>query len=308
MVYQSLAEDQISAKYSKKIKQNPLSLTDTEGKCNLSHIQTSTEVYNSNPTYVSIYSLVQSSKHENFCQCDIDPRKVIKILFTGPNCLIKTSLLDEDIVIGILKSSFDPSCSIEKLPFCIISGRHRLVSLLTWAKYSGLDEKEYLDASIRVVLKVFSNSSDLHKSIIASNGSRNMPKTELINIQAATIGENTIPDVTQNFGEANLTFTEALAQNLCLHQVPEKVFRSSEGILLTRAVLLRIAYRLVVDLRIPKKDKTSIMLSKLTVNLLSDLPKVLKEVKIQDKESIGGVSYIGRIVLRLMDNLNRTQK
>jgi hypothetical protein len=303
MVYKPIALEKIS--HLNLINKHPLKFIESDDVTNpglsIKHIQIESIIYDSKAIYISLGDLADLENNEVCKQFPIADSHVCSLLFHGPMSLIRSGCLFSDIEIGVVCediSNFDPTKSFA----VIISGRKRLVSILTWAKYSNLPNDDYLKAKLRVVLKIFKTQEALQKSIITANGSRRMPAAEKTGITASAYGVSSVKSMDKKFEATQLSLAQGLGQNLHFQQIKSKSFRTSMGHLLTHSALEKLAFLFVRSQKIPKTQWTNQKLTKLTSLLIAGLPKTLETVEISTKESMNGNSYLTRVV----DQINKS--
>lgn len=127
------------------------------------------------PAY-TLGELADSLSNEAANQWDIDPRRVSTFLTDKETGLLRTMRLYQDIEVGYTQPEVDALGS--DAPFVVVSGRHRLLGILTMYAVNNYTEENYRSVLIRCVPKVYATEQDRTRAIFTANGSRSMTSGE----------------------------------------------------------------------------------------------------------------------------------
>jgi hypothetical protein len=295
MFYQAIDKAELTPAQESKISKNPISIVNQRLSCN-----NNITVLGASQQYMQLTRLVNSLDNEKIQQFPTESKRVKTLLLNSDNALIKVGKILNDIEVGVIKSDWEADSNIADI--VIISGRHRLVALLTWCAYSGLKPNEYMHANLKVIVKVVDTIDELPQLIIAANDSRNMTKSELTNMKISSVSDNTIEDVCENYKVAKISFAAALSQILHLMQQEEKCyFKNFKGNkkLLTSDNLKNIATRYCTLVKIPKSSQTPERLLEIALNIREELPKCLSKSRFMARENITSHSFVKRVSEKL---------
>lgn len=142
--------------------------------------------------YVTFGELIDSLGDEQSNQFDVSDTLVYKFLTAAPNGFLLTDTLLEDIHVGYLKENIDAE---SKLPYegvlpVVVSGRHRLVGILTAFHLAGYDvnSEAFRNIAVRVTPFAFQNWEEIARAIETRNGSRSMTPSERKNVRVQLEG------------------------------------------------------------------------------------------------------------------------
>jgi hypothetical protein len=295
LTYRPLILDALNKTNKAILSKYPLEL-DSDG--NLTKISPRSTRLESRTFKLTLGRLARSLNDETAEQFEIIPGKVSKILFESPHSLVKTGVLNIEIELGILELDYDTADSIANTKFIIVSGRHRLVSILTWADLSGIHPDSYLNAEVSVSIRLFKEGVDILNYIMSSNGSRNMVKAEKVGMRLSAVSATDVERVAKLYEEAGITFQDALGACLFIHQKEHKSFQTSNSIPLTSTSLYKIAASYVKKTGVSGKDKNPRKLTEIFEGICAVLPQVASEIEL-GSESISGSYYVSAVSVSL---------
>jgi hypothetical protein len=127
------------------------------------------------PTY-TLGELADSLSNEAANQWDIDPKRVSTFLTDKETGLLQTMKLYQDIEVGYTQAEVDALGN--DAPFVVVSGRHRLLGILTMYSVNNYTEDNYRSVKVRCIPRVYISEQDRTRAVFTANGSRSMTSGE----------------------------------------------------------------------------------------------------------------------------------
>jgi len=197
--YQPIPEDQLSPSVLKALDKRPLEFPPENDfyffidnyQSSYSYIPSLDAANTTDYGFtVTIDQLAESLEDEASNQWDVTPKRVGTFLAEAPLGFALTHKLLQDIEVGYTAPEWDALGP--DAPFVIISGRHRLVGILTAYNMTSISREVWGKLLVRVVAKVFATDADRSAAVFAANGSRSMTSGEKASVIAQS--KNVSPD------------------------------------------------------------------------------------------------------------------
>lgn len=171
------------------------------------------------PTY-TLGQLADSLSNEAANQWDIDPRRVSTFLTDKETGLLRTMRLYQDIEVGYTQPEVDALG--KDAPFVVVSGRHRLMGILTMYAINNYTEENYRSVLIRCIPKVYATEQDRTRAIFTANGSRSMTSGEKRSVvaQAHSVDVKDVEAIAE--AAANKTLRPSVAAGLAFVELSEE--------------------------------------------------------------------------------------